>query len=74
RGSDLLPLTARQQQIFRALGNEPPAWLHIPVILNSEGQKLSKQTHAPAIDNQQPGTNLLRALRALGQHPPSGLG
>lgn len=73
RGSDLLPLTAQQQQIFRALGSEPPAWLHIPVILNNEGQKLSKQTHATAIDDRQPATNLLRALRALGQQPPASL-
>ncbi len=74
RGSDLLPLTAQQQQIFRALGSEPPAWLHIPVILNNEGQKLSKQTHAAAIVDQQPGANLVRALRALGQQPPDSLG
>jgi glutamyl-Q tRNA(Asp) synthetase len=73
RGSDLLPLTAQQQQIFRALGSEPPAWLHIPVILNNEGQKLSKQTHATAIDDLQPEANLLRALRALGQQPPASL-
>lgn len=73
RGSDLLPLTAQQQQIFRALGSEPPAWLHIPVILNSKGQKLSKQTHAAAIDDQQPETNLVRALRALGQQVPMSL-
>lgn len=73
RGSDLLPLTAQQQQIFRALGSEPPAWLHIPVILNNEGQKLSKQTHATAIDDRQPVTNLVRALRALGQQPPASL-
>lgn len=70
RGSDLLPLTAQQQQIFRALGSEPPAWLHIPVILNNEGQKLSKQTRAAALDDQQPTANLLRALLALGQDPP----
>lgn len=73
RGSDLQPLTAQQQQIFRALGSEPPAWLHIPVILNGEGQKLSKQTHAAAIDSRQPAANLLRALQALGQAPPTEL-
>ncbi|HCP21182.1 MAG TPA: tRNA glutamyl-Q(34) synthetase GluQRS, partial [Marinobacter hydrocarbonoclasticus] len=50
RGSDLLDMTAQQQQVFRALGAEPPHWLHIPVIVNEQGQKLSKQTHAPALD------------------------
>ncbi len=31
RGSDLLEMTAQQCQIYRSLGAEPPAWLHIPV-------------------------------------------
>ncbi|EON91089.1 glutamyl-Q tRNA(Asp) synthetase [Marinobacter lipolyticus SM19] len=73
RGSDLLDLTSQQQQIYRALGATPPNWLHIPVILNEEGQKLSKQNHAPALDDRQPAGNLTSALAALGQHPPANL-
>ncbi|MBU2954619.1 tRNA glutamyl-Q(34) synthetase GluQRS [Marinobacter sp. F3R08] len=73
RGSDLLEMTAQQQQIFRALDARVPRWLHIPVILNDQGQKLSKQTHAPAIDNELPVQNLFRALSALGQKPPPAL-
>lgn len=73
RGSDLLEMTAQQQQIYRALGATPPRWLHIPVILNARGQKLSKQNHAPALDDRQPASNLVRALEALGQQPPTGL-
>lgn len=73
RGSDLLEMTAQQQQIYRALEATPPSWLHIPVILNEQGQKLSKQTHAPALDDARPGENLLRALEALGQRPPAAL-
>ncbi|HLV76865.1 MAG TPA: tRNA glutamyl-Q(34) synthetase GluQRS [Marinobacter sp.] len=73
RGSDLLDMTAQQQQIFRALGARPPQWLHIPVIVNDQGQKLSKQTHAPALDDQQPTANLVNALAALGQQPPPAL-
>lgn len=73
RGSDLLPLTAQQQQIFRALGAAPPHWLHIPVILNRQGQKLSKQNRAPALNDNTPGYNLFRALQALGQCPPPNL-
>ncbi|MBY6033081.1 tRNA glutamyl-Q(34) synthetase GluQRS [Marinobacter daepoensis] len=73
RGSDLLEMTAQQQQIFRALGAEPPQWLHIPVILNEQGQKLSKQTHAPALDDTQPAQNLTAALKALGQNPDHSL-
>ncbi|WP_404367857.1 tRNA glutamyl-Q(34) synthetase GluQRS [Marinobacter sp.] len=73
RGSDLLPMTAQQQQVFRALGQEPPGWLHIPVIVNASGQKLSKQSHAPALDDSLTGINLWRALAALGQQPPEKL-
>ncbi|MBE0484751.1 tRNA glutamyl-Q(34) synthetase GluQRS [Marinobacter sp.] len=73
RGSDLLDMTAQQQQMFRALQALPPQWLHIPVILNSEGQKLSKQTRAPALNDTQPAANLVRALGALGQTPPASL-
>ena len=73
RGSDLLDMTAQQQQIYRALGAEPPRWLHIPVILNAQGQKLSKQTHAPALNDSLPAENLFRALQALGQNPPDTL-
>ncbi|XKG99920.1 tRNA glutamyl-Q(34) synthetase GluQRS [Marinobacter nauticus] len=73
RGSDLLPLTAQQQQIYQAFGARPPYWLHIPVIVNAEGQKLSKQTHAPALNDSRPAANLVAALTALGQRPPAEL-
>lgn len=69
RGSDLLAMTAQQEQIYQALGAPPPQWLHIPVITNAQGQKLSKQSHAPALDDQQPVANLINALYALGQAP-----
>lgn len=68
RGSDLLDMTAQQCQIYRTLGSRPPAWLHIPVILNAEGQKLSKQNLAPALDDLRPAENLLSALEALAQN------
>lgn len=73
RGSDLLPMTAQQQQIYRALHSEPPHWLHIPVIVNEQGQKLSKQTHAPALDTTCAAMNLWQALTALNQSPPAGM-
>lgn len=73
RGSDLQPMTAQQQQIYQALGARPPHWFHIPVLLNKSGQKLSKQTHAPALDDTRPSANLAAALAALGQQPPAGL-
>lgn len=73
RGSDLLEMTAQQRQIYRALGATPPRWLHIPVILNDQGQKLSKQNRAPALDNDRPVKNVFEALVALGQEPPASL-
>ncbi|MDN6318843.1 MAG: tRNA glutamyl-Q(34) synthetase GluQRS [Marinobacter sp.] len=73
RGSDLLDMTAQQLQIYHALEATPPHWLHIPVIVNSQGQKLSKQSHAPALDNQTPTANLFAALNALNQQPPPSL-
>ena len=67
RGSDLLDMTAQQQQIYRSLSTPPPHWMHIPVILNADGQKLSKQNHAPALDDRKAKDNLKQALAALGQ-------
>lgn len=73
RGSDLLDMTAQQLQIYRAFDATAPHWLHIPVIVNDEGQKLSKQNHAPALDNHTPVKNLFAALNALNQQPPRSL-
>lgn len=70
RGSDLLDMTAQQLQIYRAFDAAPPRWLHIPVIVNDNGQKLSKQSHAPALDNRKPTENLFAVLGALNQQPP----
>lgn len=69
RGSDLLEVSARQQSLFAILGAESPVWAHIPVINNYQGQKLSKQNHAPALDLARPSENLWHALRLLGQTP-----
>ncbi|PAV27513.1 glutamyl-Q tRNA(Asp) synthetase [Tamilnaduibacter salinus] len=73
RGDDLLDTTPAQIRLYDLLGGTTPSWLHLPVILNTSGQKLSKQTHAPPLDDDQPGTNLFRALQALGQSPPATL-
>jgi glutamyl-tRNA synthetase len=56
RGADLLDSTARQIQLIGALGGTPPAYAHLPLVLNSEGEKLSKRDAPMA----------LRALRARG--------
>jgi len=73
RGTDLLDSTARQILLFKLLGTTAPAFGHIPLVLNPQGQKLSKQNLAPALDNQQVSENLYRALCFLGQAPPPSL-
>ncbi|CAN5150498.1 tRNA glutamyl-Q(34) synthetase GluQRS [soil metagenome] len=43
RGADLLPSTARQLLLYRALGLEAPAWLHVPLLLDGEGERFAKR-------------------------------
>ncbi|MEP7155600.1 MAG: tRNA glutamyl-Q(34) synthetase GluQRS [Betaproteobacteria bacterium] len=70
RGADLLDSTARQIYLQQALALPEPRYLHIPVITNSAGQKLSKQTLAPAISANDACALLRDALRCLGQAVP----
>jgi glutamyl-tRNA synthetase len=43
RGADLLASTARQLQLIEALGGTPPAYAHVPLMVNARGEKLSKR-------------------------------
>lgn len=71
RGSDLLDNTARQIYLQQKLGYSTPHYAHIPIATNSLGQKLSKQTLAPALSThpQDLLANLCKALHFLGQDP-----
>jgi glutamyl-Q tRNA(Asp) synthetase len=73
RGSDLLDSTSRQIHLQRLLGLPTPNYLHLPVVVNELGEKLSKQTLAPALDAAHPQPALLGALDVLGQRPPQDL-
>ena len=69
RGSDLLDSTPRQLYLQQVLGLPRPDYLHLPVAANGEGRKWSKQTHAPALDDDDPMPALAAAWRFLGQRP-----
>jgi glutamyl-Q tRNA(Asp) synthetase len=66
RGADLLDNTPRQIWLQRALRLPTPRYLHVPVVTNARGEKLSKQTGAIALDTSRPLPELERAWRHLG--------
>ena len=70
RGADLIEPTVRQIALYRLLGAAEPGWLHLPLALQPNGLKLSKQNHAPALSGAAVSPTLCQALTFLGQHPP----
>jgi glutamyl-Q tRNA(Asp) synthetase len=70
RGADLLDSTPRQIHLQRLLGLPTPNYMHLPVAVNAEGRKLSKQTLAAAVDPAKGAAALADALAFLGNPPP----
>ena len=66
RGQDLADNTARQILLQRALGLPTPRYLHTPLVRGMNGEKLSKQNGAQALDARQPLTRLQEAGQSLG--------
>lgn len=64
RGDDLIPSTPRQILLYRALGKEPPHFVHVPLVVGPDGRRLAKRH----------GDTRLSALRAAGVKPEALLG
>jgi glutamyl-Q tRNA(Asp) synthetase len=73
RGADLLWNTPRQIVLQTLLGLPTPSYSHVPLITNATGQKLSKQTRAPALPEYGRSGVLAQALAALDHPPPAEL-
>lgn len=73
RGCDLLAATPKQVYLRRLLGFPEVNYLHVPVIVDGSGQKLSKQTLATAVDTKAPAILLWQLLALLQQQPPTSL-
>jgi len=70
RGADLMDSTPRQLYLIEKLGSTPPQYAHIPLVMGNDGQKLSKQNHAPALVGDEASINLRQALMYLNQPKP----
>ncbi|HET7063889.1 MAG TPA: tRNA glutamyl-Q(34) synthetase GluQRS [Rudaea sp.] len=66
RGIDLLDSTPRQIHLQRLLGLSTPHYLHLPLVLDETGRKLSKQDRARSVDRHDPAPALRSALAFLG--------
>jgi glutamyl-tRNA synthetase len=63
RGDDHISNTPKQIALYRALGHEPPVFAHVPMILGTDGKKLSKRHGATAVGDYQDMGILPAAMR-----------
>lgn len=68
RGADLVEPTVRQISLYHQFGWNAPDYIHLPLAVNEQGFKLSKQNHAPALPDGDPRPVLIDALRFLNQN------
>ncbi len=73
RGNDLLQSTIQQHYLQQLLEYPIPQYVHLPVIVDDSGTKLSKQTGAAAITHYPPSKTLYLLLLQLKQNPPKNL-
>ena len=70
RGYDLLASTSKQIYLQQLLGLPTPHYMHVPIIMDAQGFKLSKQTLAEGVDINKPEQLLHELLGLLRQNPP----
>lgn len=63
RGEEHLPNVPKQQMIWSALGHEPPAWAHLPLLVNERRQKLSKRRDKVALEDYRAEGYITEAMR-----------
>ena len=73
RGADLLDSTPRQIYLQKLLNYTTPAYAHLPIAVDKQGFKLSKQYHAKPINDMDPVKTLILSLKFLGQDPEKSL-
>ena len=73
RGVDLLELTGVHIHLQRTLGIQTPEYLHLPIIVDANGQKLSKQTGAAPVINKHAANLSVTLLAYLGLQLPNEL-
>src|SRR6187200_2208575 len=78
RAEEHLPNTPKQQLLWEALGHTPPAWAHVPVLVNEQRKKLSKRRDKVALEQYcdegyLPGA-MVNYLMTLGWTPPGAEG
>ncbi|WNN49245.1 tRNA glutamyl-Q(34) synthetase GluQRS [Siccibacter colletis] len=67
RGADLIEPTVRQIALYQQFGWPVPRYVHLPLALTADGNKLSKQNHAPGLPTGDPRPIIINALHFLNQ-------
>jgi glutamyl-Q tRNA(Asp) synthetase len=70
RGADLLDNTPRQIHLQRLLGLKPPAYAHVPVLMEPDGKKLAKSARSVQLDSNTPLPLLIQVFDLLNLAPP----
>jgi glutamyl-Q tRNA(Asp) synthetase len=70
RGADLLDNTPRQIYLQRLLGLKPPAYAHVPVLMEPDGKKLAKSARSVHLDSNTPLPLIIQVLDLLNLSPP----